>query len=352
MGNVLQNTGGNTLKALAGGGFGSVGDSLGISAVSGIMSESNAITVSGTAFGTKALGTPLYFSDFSGDTIGATAIAAGLDDLGNDGKGFPLVASDRSKSGGKSLRMDYLTAQDSMFPRVGVDFTTGVDEVFMSQWVYWSRYAGTGGSSFIFKLVRGGANPPYSGIPRFYETVRPDDAGVATKEGDAGSVAESGGTTYATGDNAFLGGPNRDGWHKLDYQYKLSSAGGSDGVFREWIDGGLKRELTGLSNRTNGATKIDHVMSVFDGNDSYGVSNGYYLYCDNIHIDSTLQRVEIGNASTYAACTEWYVQPASVWSSTSITFAANLSGLTGTAYVYIFDAAGNVNSTGFAKVIS
>jgi hypothetical protein len=68
---------------------------------------------------------------------------------------------------------------------------------------------------------------------------------------------------------------------------------------------------------------------------------------DCIYWDNSFARVLLGNASTYAACTGFEMQPVTSWSSTSITVTANKGARTGTAYLYVIDSDGTlVNSSG------
>jgi hypothetical protein len=66
----------------------------------------------------------------------------------------------------------------------------------------------------------------------------------------------------------------------------------------------------------------------------------------DVYIDTVLARVEIGNASTYAASTVLEVQPATAWSATAITITGSVGGLDGSAWLYVTDRSGT-NSAGY-----
>lgn len=320
-----------------------------IKGVEGAVSQGETITISGSGFGSRSNATPFYWSDFESATVGQNALQAGLDDLGTDGQGLPYVRNDLALSGTKSLRMDYLQNKDSMFPRVGKNGLNAT-EVYVSVWTYWKRTAGNGGAPFIFKLVRGGTNPAYSGVPRFYETIRPNDSGTVTGS-DRGSVNSSGTTTWAQDVNA---GQNAGGWHRSEYYFKLSTPGVADGVFKTWVDGTLNSNLTATMSRTSGTSAlINYVMSPFDGNDSYGMSNAYSVWVDDFYIDTTRARVELGDASTLSASKKRYILPSTKWSDGSVSVKVNLSTFTSgaKAYLYVFDASGNANSSGYPVTI-
>ena len=70
---------------------------------------------------------------------------------------------------------------------------------------------------------------------------------------------------------------------------------------------------------------------------------------DDIYIDLTRARVEIGNGSTWASTTHREIQIPSAWSNTSITITLNQGSLANfnNAYLYVIDADGNVNTNGY-----
>ena len=317
-----------------------------LSGVSGAISQGSTISITGSNFGTKPTPAPFYWNDFESATVGQTALQAGLDDEGTDGQGLPIVRNDKVFSGKNSLRMDYLLNKDSMFPRVGKSGLNS-NEVYVSAWMYWTHTAGSGGSPFIFQLVRGGANPPYSGNPRFYETIRPNAQGVVAGV-DRGSVDANNSTTY---DDTVNAGQNANGWHRVEYYFKLSDPGVANGIYQTWVDGKLNANITNTMSRPAGNSEtINYVMSLFDGNDSYGTTNSYSVWMDDFFVDTTRARVEVGDASTLSACKTRTVLPAVTWSNTTISVKASVGMFAAgsTAYLYVYDANGNVNSTGYA----
>jgi len=89
--------------------------------------------------------------------------------------------------------------------------------------------------------------------------------------------------------------------------------------------------------------------------DYFGI--GFYLRTgsegvtqfDDIYIDTTQSRVEIGEASTFDTCTIREIQPPTAWSNNSITFTANQGSFSDgdTAYLYVVDEDGSVNEQGY-----
>lgn len=77
-----------------------------------------------------------------------------------------------------------------------------------------------------------------------------------------------------------------------------------------------------------------------------------FRYFDDVYIDSTLSRVVLTDNATYSSSTIIEPQIPSAWSTTEITVKLNLGALTGsTAYMFVFDADGDANATGYAVTL-
>ena len=74
-----------------------------------------------------------------------------------------------------------------------------------------------------------------------------------------------------------------------------------------------------------------------------------YAYWDDAYVDTTRAHVEIGDAPTYAACTQREIQIPTSWNSTSITVTANRGAFGGlpNTYLYVTDRNGAVNIAGY-----
>jgi hypothetical protein len=75
---------------------------------------------------------------------------------------------------------------------------------------------------------------------------------------------------------------------------------------------------------------------------------GFQSYYDDVYIDNTLARVEIGDAPDYASATHREIQIPSSWSDGHIEATLHLGSFPATAglYLYVVDAEGRV-SPGF-----
>jgi hypothetical protein len=77
-------------------------------------------------------------------------------------------------------------------------------------------------------------------------------------------------------------------------------------------------------------------------------NNNSFRFFDDLYIDSTLSRVMLCNNASYSASTVCEPQIPTAWDNSSIAVVVNQGALSkGTAYLFIFDAANNVNNVGF-----
>ena len=156
--------------------------------------------------------------------------------------------------------------------------------------------------------------------------------------------------------------PNRPtGWHKMAIYYKKSSApGANDGKCLVWWDNRLVFDWRShFENSANDPSNVITGDADFDDGDLAGewsvgnyfssASTNTWVDFDDIYMSHTLARVEIGNASTYAASTVLETQAPVAWADNQITLQTNLGALSEQQpmYLYVTDQYGNVNASGF-----
>lgn len=74
-----------------------------------------------------------------------------------------------------------------------------------------------------------------------------------------------------------------------------------------------------------------------------------YTYTDDCYISNTQARVMLGNSPQFSSCNHREIQVPYTWTDGSITINCNQGSFTpgGTAYLYVIDADGNVNTNGY-----
>jgi hypothetical protein len=132
----------------------------------------------------------------------------------------------------------------------------------------------------------------------------------------------------------------------------------ADGTMKLWIDGVLVDNTTTLiTNASADGAAVNKRPYNLGFYDSWPPSDSpdpeMFAYYSDIYVDNTWARVEIGNASTYDACTRRETQVPTGWTDSSLILQVNqgafLSGQS--VYLYVVDANGQVNSNGFPVVI-
>jgi hypothetical protein len=341
------------------------GGSAGISSVSGTISSGQSLTIAGSGFGSKTTAAPVLWDDFQSARVGSNlpgrappvGAAGAYQRINPSGvSAIPTISNTRSYSGDRCAYQRY-TAGQEVFPKLA-NSVPSCTEVYIAFWAYYERYNGTG-SFGIFKWNRAAGGPdPDTADPRFYETIRPNSSGIVTTV-DRGYLNGSGSTTWDQNQPGYsaTNEPDANGWHFIEYLYKLSTPGVANGKFHKWADGLACSALgDNRETRVTGETgEIEYVISCYDGMSSPPATTGVDLYMDNYWIDNTPKPVVVATAATWASCTRRDPQPATSWSGTSIAVTANLPNYSSgaTVYFYVMDGDNNpVSSSGFAKVIA
>lgn len=316
------------------------------------LTDGSNFTITGTGFGTRA-NAPEYTNVFDAATTDAACTTVGINAFDGDGL-LAYVSTARTHTGsGKSLRIVYPEVSSpeypDSFPKLGIDGLS-LTKVYISTWFYWERLSGTGGSG-TFKLCRGGGDPPYTGTPRFYETYNGINSttGVATSDDPDRGCVDTNGTPDSgnSANNAVNGSPSRDGWHRLEYYFDIGTEGNSDGTYKTWVDGVLNGNMVNrpIVRSGDSAARINNVITPFDGMDGYSTDTSFACYIDDFHVDSTLLHLELGNASTWGACTIKEYQPSTAWSDTSITATCRKGAVeSGTRWLYVIAADGTASA--------
>jgi hypothetical protein len=136
-----------------------------------------------------------------------------------------------------------------------------------------------------------------------------------------------------------------DTWVRIDTYLKQSAANTANGALKYWVNGALDINHANTITRTTSNTWDLLLLGCF-----IRQNQPVQIYMDDVYIDITQARVEIGNASTWAACTHKEIQPPTAWSASSVTVTVNRGsfGDTDAAYLYVVDSTGAVNSSGYA----
>lgn len=307
-----------------------------ITGLSGTPGDNNTLTISGSSFGTKSVAKPLIFTDFEDGTLNPTAL--GTSSTWN--VEYKAIATDQKRSGTYSAKStpEWLTNSVNLrtsFSKTLSDPGRG-GHLFVS---FWRRadYGPLPGNNWKFIRFWHTGSTQY---PNLYVGQAPGESARFYYTEQCGIP------THKIYDNDWTY-PNTT-WRHEEYMLKMNSAtSAADGTFRVKI---------------NSVNVIDNTVYPTDCSANPGTVNQFYImddpsnftptgnsWIDDVYVDDSWSRVYIGNAATYATCTQMELQPASAWTSSQITVTQKHGNLTGSSakYIYVCDSNDTCNSTGF-----
>jgi len=129
-----------------------------------------------------------------------------------------------------------------------------------------------------------------------------------------------------------------DEWLPQLFQLRNSSvASAADAFFSMRQKDIVAREDNFISYETD-----SQLQSIAQSQVSNGMAKGAATYWDTLYVDDTLMCVVIGDAATWAACTDFEPQPTTTWtaSSINITLSQGVASQFSGSYIYVLDVDG------------
>lgn len=146
--------------------------------------------------------------------------------------------------------------------------------------------------------------------------------------------------------HGFESGWTKGEWHCLQIEYAESTIGVNDGEFRVWFDGQLEvNDLDLMTREDYPDLKRPFIVGFYDAwNDSGTDRDDFYI--DDVYVDRTWARVEIGDRPLYGDCTVREIQPVMTWGSNEIVIDVNSGSLWANTglFVFVVTAEGSVSS--------
>ena len=315
-----------------------------VSGVTGTLNHGSSATISGSGFGSKSNAAPVKWDNFESGALGAALSTNGW--IHYSSSTSPLFSNTRAYSGNQSAHTDMPMALDN-FNTAGLRNLNTL-QLYLSCQFRWERIAGNYADGPFIKLLRANANPDfYHSRPRFYSTQR-----LRIPEHESGyspdQTISPPNDVQITGTHSLIEGQ----WNRLEVYYKFSDpAGAANGALQTWVNLGQNANYTSVVTRgadsVSSTRVIDNFLLPFMADRLQNVH--LRLYVDDVYVDTTQARVEIGNASTWEACSQREIQIPSAWSTTAITVTINRGTFSpgSQVYLYVIDADGNHNSEGY-----
>lgn len=317
-----------------------------VSNVTGNLNHGSSVTISGSGFGNKGNATPVKWDNFESGVLGAALSTNGW--IHYSSNTSPLFSNTRAYSGNQSAHTDMPMAADN-FNTAGLRNLNTL-QLYLSCQFRWERISGSYTDGPFIKLLRANANPDfYHSRPRFYSTHRLRTPAHESGYSPDQTISPEPNDIQITGTHNLIEGQ----WNRLEVYYKYSDpAGVANGALQTWVNLGQNANYTAVVTRANdsvsGPRVIDNFLLPFMADRLQNVH--LRLYVDDVYVDTTQARVEIGNAPTWDACTQREIQIPTSWSTTAIAVTINRGTFSpgSQVYLYVVDTDGNHNSDGYA----
>lgn len=303
------------------------------------------VIIQGTGFSSKTNGQPMVWQDFEDGSNGAELSSTGFWRISSDNATGLRPKFDNGSSrdgGGLNALLTYPpSSQRDIIFRQDLDIRPG-EKVFVSVWIR-SSFAGPDNpSAKQWKLMRLSEGPYNSDTyPDLYFDWNRNGFYAAFRDG-SGDIRTSCMTSPSQTD--YMSPPSPNTWFNFMIQARMESGvGACDGYAKIWYNGRLEMDF-------------DHAKALTDETDSgwdeiwlgeYVQENTvtYTSRFDDVYIDDSWARVEIGNNSSYGSCTHREIQVPVSWNESNISLEVNQGSLPSNTDLFLFvvDESGNAS---------
>jgi hypothetical protein len=281
----------------------------------GSLSHGETVTISGTNFGFKSQGPPLIWETFESGSNGQLV----RDVVGwqpySENRGGAIYSTLLSHGGANSVYSDALVYGDYFGSNKAT--VEGAHDILFSSCWWRTNNVTVGDDRGLIKLTRFSTTENWyqgRGVP-FISGMSAGSGGGGSQSPQVGYYNSSAVEVYTNvgPGGAYLSAPF-NAWTRVDLASQLSTAGASDGWIWGAITGPTSRSVkAGYSIATRGSGQTFQFKGILlptMSTNQYAATpyGDYQLYCDDVYVDNTLARVEIGNESTYDECTHLEIQ--------------------------------------------
>jgi hypothetical protein len=329
-----------------------------ISGIQGTVSDGGSVTVTGSGFGATGP-TVVLFDDFekgtNGNPISTTTNGASYGGWNSIADPPPRYSSSYAHSGSYSSKSDWSDNGGTEGARwVGISSLGGITQIYLSWWAFiptgvnvpgTERGAGDPGGGPNWKIFWLYHNPwPASDfVATFLSNSLPSTGAWFVGMADDTNSPQrlDSGWNY---DPSFIKGQ----WSRWEF-YLVGSTANGKLEFWETNSTHSNYRLVNLSGVTMHSGETWDILH-FPG---YGRGDPHsQTYYDDIYVavgNGARARVEIGNQSTYSSCTNIAVSTVTAWNDNqvSVTIRKGSFGQGQAAFLFVVDANGTVNTTGY-----
>ncbi|HMN19010.1 MAG TPA: hypothetical protein PKA31_00230 [Candidatus Moranbacteria bacterium] len=305
-----------------------------ISSLQGTVQQGQTITVSGSNFGTKSSAAPYRWDNFEQGASGqlVTGWSGGT---GSDLARYSSEVSRGSSGHSISSKHSFRPATENVSLCVN-DYDNGYPLLYLDYWYRLTPLDSSGTNGRNYKPWRVWTNDITLQMnPGIF---RPGNGGLFAIWDDAYPTQPPGVELWNDEDRMY------GTWKHEQVIYKTSTPGVGDGVMYRYVNSRPSTPFSNtvvfrLRNVLPTEIRIGHYWATDeDPGDpiSMPANTGADAYIDDLYIDRTWARVEIGNAPVYADCTHREIQIPSAWNSSQVSFTVNQGSFSNGATAYLF----------------
>ena len=315
----------------------------------GVPAHGDSLVIIGAGFGEKAQAAPLKWDDFqagnNGDIVSqAEPYPWGVDISSDDGVTPPdsvayLDNDDYNRFPGDQCSHQVFGNRGNGVTHIWTN-TMSVDyiEIGVGQQIYVSAY---GLLNMAGELARNAkmwflASPGNQwGEPSSRLDFYPNDSSGHSYYTQCDESIQDDGNIYGY-DNDFMG-INSGEFHRYEFIHITGDAGAANGYQASYVDLVAPDVADNQTVHECDPYWTLNIMSYWDWSDGpsqpFGTADVYF---SEIYVDITLQRVEIGDASTWDACTHREIQIPYSWKDTEIKIVMNFGTFASDADLWLF----------------
>ncbi len=323
---------------------------------SGNFKHSDTVKIYGSDFGKKEKASPIRYDDCEELTVGDSLAAQTKFwiDRGDNYSRATITDINQRGQSQKNIRAQNAVYSNPLFFSNNVGFAS-TNKIFVSFWVRWdwgSNIVDDDGK-YQVKLFRtaveiaengGVTDPDFANFN--WNREDSNNSHYITNQREVGSNSQ-----YFDG-NILVDGS----WHHMMLQADMGTAGNTDGAWKAWCSRDGFSDTYDLINQEDtmvigdGDSLMDAVkFDLWIGNLE---SADLDIFLDDIYIDNSWARIEIGTHSNYKDCTHREIQEPIEWTEEEIEIKVNQGAFSAGDEVFLFVIDGNGNtSKGFSVKI-
>ncbi|MFA6252909.1 MAG: MopE-related protein [Patescibacteria group bacterium] len=323
--------------------------------------DGQSYTISGSGFGAKNQVEPLSYLGYNIENgiVGEDFSASGWVNDDGDGQGAlstipnsnSVYSNERAHSGGNSLLFDF---SQGSWSQIRFDSGAGYDQFYVTTWVRLIKNDSC--NPFQWKNWRVSSSPGYSANdePTTAEIIG-DHWWSTDHWGNNGVQCYYNGGTMGGYPTSIAGDAFPfNQWQRIEQYYQRSSlpstADGLTWIKRIGRSGYLAYVNSFITHDADDGRWRYLRMGQNYGNLPSGCVANFQVYYDDIYVDNTQARIEICNSQNKDSATQCEIQiPHTTWNDGQIQITANRGSFIAgqSAYLYVVDSNGNVNSSGY-----